>query len=138
MWQQEHGPITAFLSPLYAAKEASHAARSELRPQRSAGQLSPVTRNSCRPSLPTMCSLRRHGSYLVEHAPQVYGCVATVAEPISPCSFSAFATAIVNHAAPGPEEPVRLGVNSGRSTGNPLGTVKSRRSRTAWLSRRAP
>ena len=56
---------------------------------------------------------------------RTYGCVATVAEPISPCSFSAFATAIVNHAAPGPEEPGRLGVNSGRSTGNPLGTVST-------------
>ena len=73
---------------------------------------------------------------------------AALAELASPCPFSAFATAIVNHAAPGPEELVRLGVNSGWSTGNPLGAVstycptlvaccslsvqvKSRRSRTA-------
>ncbi|RDX53018.1 cytidine deaminase-like protein [Lentinus brumalis] len=44
---------------------------------------------------------------------------AAVAELVSPCTFSAFASVIVNHTAPGLGELVCLGVNSGRQTGNP-------------------
>ncbi|KAI0723473.1 cytidine deaminase-like protein [Earliella scabrosa] len=44
---------------------------------------------------------------------------AALAELVSPCPFSAFATAIVNHTAPGLGELVCLGVNSRQTTANP-------------------
>ncbi|KAI0721980.1 cytidine deaminase-like protein [Cerioporus squamosus] len=44
---------------------------------------------------------------------------AAVAELVSPCTFSAFASVIVNHTAPGLGELVCIGVNSGRQKGNP-------------------
>ncbi|PIL36682.1 hypothetical protein GSI_00371 [Ganoderma sinense ZZ0214-1] len=44
---------------------------------------------------------------------------AALAELESPCSFSAFATAIVNHTAPGLGELVCIGVNANSKTGNP-------------------
>ena len=40
-------------------------------------------------------------------------------ELASPCAFAAFATAIVNHTAPGLGELVCIGVNSNRQTGDP-------------------
>lgn len=44
---------------------------------------------------------------------------AALTELESPCPFAAFATAIVNHTAPGLGELVCIGVNANSKTGNP-------------------
>ncbi|KAI0773768.1 cytidine deaminase-like protein [Fomes fomentarius] len=50
---------------------------------------------------------------------RVNAALAALPTSASPCPFSAFATAIVNHTAPGLGELVCLGVNSIRVTGDP-------------------
>ena len=55
---------------------------------------------------------------------------AALGELASPCAFAAFASAIVNHTAPGLGELVCIGVNSNSATGNP--TLHGKRTFPWW------